>query len=99
MKFLDDDDKWDIFKDDVLRVVHKGILSNKPRPKKVVPVPEPEPEIDHLTHLSVHTIKQLLAKFSPEEQQIFNEELITFSTVEEPTRYCIYQIDKLSEAP
>ena len=59
--------KWDIFKDDVLRVVNKGILSNKPKPKKVSPVPEPEPKIDRLLHLNVTTIKQLVELFSPEE--------------------------------
>ena len=39
-----------------MKVVKKGILSNKPKPKKVIPPPEPEPEIDHLLHMEVKTI-------------------------------------------
>ena len=72
-------DKWDVFKDDVLRVVNKGILSNVPRPRKMTPVPVPEPYIDRLLHLNVTTVKNLLLEFSPEEQDVFNEELINFS--------------------
>lgn len=83
----------------MLRVVNKGILSNKPKPKKVIPVPEPEPVINRLLHLDVTKIKQLIALFSPEEQVIFGEELINFSMIEEQTRYCIDQIDSLSTRP
>jgi hypothetical protein len=56
-----------LFKDEVLRVVNKGILSNVPKPKKVIPVPVPEPEIDRLLHLNVTTVKNLILEFSPEE--------------------------------
>ena len=51
------DDSWDHYKQDVLKVAYKGILSNKPKPKKVIPPPTPEPEINHLLHLEVTTIK------------------------------------------
>ena len=60
-------DKWEAMKNEVLRVVNKGILSNKPKPKKLVDVPEPEPELDRLLHLQVKTVKELVAKFSDEE--------------------------------
>jgi len=60
-------ENWDIFKDEVMRIVKKGILSNKPKPKKIIPIPVPEPEIDRLLHLNVRTVKELLLLFSPEE--------------------------------
>ena len=41
-------DKWQIYKEQVMKVVNKGILSNKPKPKKIIPIPEPEPEINRL---------------------------------------------------
>ena len=88
---------WDIFKEEVMRIVKKGILSNKPKSKKVIPIPEPEPEIDRLLHLNVKTVKELLLLFSPGEQDAFNEELITFSVCEEPTMYLVNKIDKLLE--
>ena len=58
-----------------MKVVRKGILSNKPKPKKVVPPPEPEPEIDHLLHMEVQTMPQLLESFSEEERKVFEKEL------------------------
>ena len=42
------DEKWQDYKEDVIKVVQKGILSNKPKPKKIIPPPEPEPEINRL---------------------------------------------------
>ena len=51
----------------MIRVVQKGILSNKPKPKKIIPPPEPEPEINRILHLEVRTIADLLANFPPEE--------------------------------
>ena len=69
------EEKWELFKEDVMKVVKKGILSNKPKPKKVIPPPEPVPEIDHLLHMEVRTIPQLLHRFSPEERKAFDEKL------------------------
>ena len=50
------DEKWDEYKDGVIKVVNKGILSNKPKPKKVIPPPEPEPEINRILHLEARTL-------------------------------------------
>ena len=58
-----------------MKVVKKGILSNKPKPKKVIPPPEPVPEIDHLLHMEVQTIPKLLERFPAEEQKRFDQEL------------------------
>ena len=69
------EEKWELFKEDVMKVVKKGILSNKPKPKKVIPPPEPVPEINHLLHMEVQTIPQLLQSFSAEERKDFDEEL------------------------
>ena len=37
----DQDAKWGDFKHDIIKVVNKGILSNKPKPKKVILPPKP----------------------------------------------------------
>lgn len=64
--------RWDGYKNDVIKVVQKGILSNKPKPKKIIPPPEPEPEINRIVHMEVRTLSELLSSFSPEEQESFN---------------------------
>ena len=91
--------KWSGYKNDVIKVVQKGILSNKPKPKKIIPPPEPEPEINRILHMEVRTLSELLSSFSPEEQESFSEELITFSVHPEPSRYLIDQIDILMARP
>ena len=85
-----------------MKVVRKGILSNKPKPKKVVPPPEPVPEIDHLLHMDVQTMPQLLESFSEEERKAFDEELarilgknLRFLVDKVNTRDLIDQIDEL----
>ena len=91
--------RWNGFKNDVIKVVNKGILSNKPKPKKIIPPPEPEPEINRILHMEVRTLAELLSSFSPEEQESFNQELISFSVHPEPSRYLIDQIDILMARP
>lgn len=61
------DQKWNQYKDDVLKVVKKGILSNVPKPKKIIKPPTPEPEIEHLKHLEVRTVEQLIDSFDEDQ--------------------------------
>ena len=91
--------RWNGYKNDVIKVVQKGILSNKPKPKKIIPPPEPEPEINRILHMEVRTLSELLSSFSPEEQESFTQELISFSVHPEPSRYLIDQIDILMARP
>lgn len=92
-------DKWIEYKDDVINVVKKGIISNKPKPRKIIPTPPPEPEINRILHIEVRSVGELLSYFSPEEKEVFNQELISFSAQPEPTRYLIDQIDYLNGKP
>ena len=49
--------------------------------------------------MEVRTLSELLSNFSPEEQEDFNQELISFSVHPEPSRYLIDQIDILMTRP
>ena len=83
----------------MLNVVKKGILSNEPKPKKIVRPPTPEPEIQYLLHLNVTTIRELLENFDEDEREIFFQELIDFESQEDPTRFLIRRIDELNQYP
>lgn len=63
---------------DVMKIVQKGILSNEPKPKKIVRPPTPEPEIERLLHLEVSTVHELIDLFDENERDLFYQELLEF---------------------
>lgn len=67
-----------MYKDDVLKVVKKGILTNEPKPKKIVRVPTPEPEIRRLLHLEMNSVGELIDQFDEAERDAFHKELSDF---------------------